>query len=368
MRVVAFNWRDRTHPQAGGAEKNIHELGKRLAARGHEFTLFCALHDGAEREEWMDGFRVIRRGGSYSVYLAALAHYRGVVRSCRPDVIIDDINGIPFFTPVYSRVPRIGLFHHRVGDIFKRELPFPLSRVGMFIEDHLLPLLYAGDEMVTVSDSSRSDLVSMGFSEERIHVVFNGVDTSRYTPSYEDKASVPTICYVGRLKRYKRIDILLRASHRLVGEFPDLRVSIAGKGDDQGRLEGLARDLGLEGVVEFMGFVPADEKLDLLRRSWVFTMPSEKEGWGITTLEANACGTPVVAFDVPGLRDSVDHGRSGLLVEDEEGFGEAIASILRDVDLRSDLSRGAREWSTRYDWDVSAARLLEILERVGRRG
>jgi glycosyltransferase involved in cell wall biosynthesis len=364
VRVLAFNWRDRSHPQAGGAEKNIHEFGKRMVESGHEFVLVCGMYQGASREETMDGFRVVRGGGSFSVYLAAPLMYMRERRVFRPDIIIDDINGIPFFTPIFTRRPRVGLFHHRVGDIFKRELPFPLSRLGMFLEEHLLPLLYTGTEMVTVSDSSRSELVDLGFPHERIHIIYNGVDTRTYTPSMGVKTEAPSICYVGRLKRYKRVEILLRAVKGLTDEFPDLMLRIAGKGDDRERLEGLVRDLGIEDHVEFMGFVSTEEKLDLLRSSWAFAMPSVKEGWGITGLEANACGTPVVAFDVPGLRDSVSRGVSGLLAVDENGFADAMASILRDEELRSQLSVGAREWSLQFDWDASAVKLMGVLERV----
>ncbi len=364
MRVLAFNWRDRTHPQAGGAEKNIHELGKRMVEGGHEFTLLCGMYEGAEEREIVDGFSVIRRGGNYSVYFAAPLHYLIRMRDYQPDVIIDDINGIPFFTPFFSKTPLVGLFHHRVGEIFKKELPFPICHIGTFIEDHLLPLMYMKNEMVTVSDSSKSELVDLGFPEENIHIVYNGVDTKFYTPSWGVKAEHPTICYLGRLKRYKRVDILLRTADHLRRDFPNLEVRIAGKGDDLERLKAITEELDLGDCVDFLGFITAEEKLNLLRRSWLFTMPSEKEGWGITSLEANACGTPVVAFNVPGLRDSVLHGKSGLLVENETGFIEAITSLFLDEELRSKLSKGAREWSLKYDWDVSAMKMINLLESV----
>jgi glycosyltransferase involved in cell wall biosynthesis len=364
MKVLAFNWRDRTHPQAGGAEKNIHEFGKRLVDAGHDFTLCCGMYKGAEKEEMIDGFRVVRRGGNFSVYLTAPITYMLEKRSFRPDVIIDDINGIPFFTPLYTRGPRIGLFHHRVGEIFKKELPFPLHHLGLFLEDRLFPRFYRKYEMVTVSPSSMSELVNLGFSNEKIHIVHNGVETKKYTPSFEDRDEKPTLCYVGRLKRYKRVEILLRAVKRLSEDFPDIRLRVAGKGDDAERLEEMAKELGMEDHVEFLGFITSEEKLDLLRRSWVFAMPSEKEGWGITGLEANACGTPVVAFDVPGLRDSVKHGISGLLAKDDDGFHNAIGSILSDDELRRTLSHSAREWSLNYDWDVSAVKMIKLLEGV----
>lgn len=258
----------------------------------------------------------------------------------------------------------MALFHHRVGEIFKKELPFPFSQAGMFMESHLLPLVYSRTQMMTVSDSSRSELIAMGLDEGRIQVSYSGINVDGGAPDPGAKDADPSVCYVGRLKRYKRLDILLRAALDLSAEFPTLKVRLAGKGDDSRRLEALARELGVSDRVEFLGFVTEEEKVALLRRSWVFAMPSEKEGWGLTAVEANACGTPVVAFRVPGLLDSVSDGRSGLLVEDERGFKEALASVLRDRRLRARLSKGAREWAARFSWDDYAARTIDILDRV----
>lgn len=366
MKIIAFNWRDRTHPEGGGAEENIHMLGSGLIKKGHEFHLICGKYKGSKKFEVINGVNIHRIGGRFSIYILAPLYYLYKFRKKKPDLIIDDINGIPFFTPLFSRKPKLAIFHHKVGDIFNKELPFPANRIGRFIEDKIIPFLYKNTKFVTVSNSSKIELIDLGIKESSIDIVYNGVDTERYSPGIIPKSNHPTLIYLGRLKKYKRVDVLLRSINELKQKGMRVKLEIVGQGDDEKRLKDLREELGIDDIVKFHGFINEESKLQLLRQSWLFIMPSEKEGWGITSIEANACGIPVIAFNVPGLRDSVKHGISGILVETEEEFIQMIEKCIVDQDLLMNYSEGARKWSLQFDWSRSVDRLEDIIGQLNK--
>lgn len=362
MNILFFNWRDRLHPEAGGAEENLHEIGKRLVEKGYEVSLICGSFKGCDRELMIDKMKVYRVGGRFSVYLfAPLKYWFG---KFKPDIIVDDINGIPFLSPLFSRKPVVAIFHHRVGKIFEGELSFPFSRIGLFIEDHLMPRVYKKKPFITVSESSRTELIELGLHERNIKIVHNGVNTEHYTPCSSRKSEKPTLLYLGRLKLYKRVDILIRSMVRIGEFFPDVTLNIVGKGDDEDRLKKMVMELNLSDKVKFHGFVDERKKLDMLQSSWLMLIPSEKEGWGITALEANACGTPVIAFDVPGLRDSVKNGYSGILCDNEVEFRDAVIDQLKEKDQRERLSANARDWSLKFQWDKSADEFINVMKSL----
>jgi glycosyltransferase involved in cell wall biosynthesis len=364
MRILVLNWRDITHPSAGGAEVYIHELAKRWAAWGHDVTLLCGGYQGCKMEETIHGLKIIRHGGKLTVYARAFFEYvRRFRNNC--DVIVDVENGIPFFAPFYARKPTVVLVHHVHKEQFFVEEGFPLNWIGYILETKVMSVAYRRALCIAVSQSTKGDLIQLGIPPHRIMVVHNGIDHGLYRQS-TIKSPTPTILYLGRLKQYKRLDLLLHTMPQVLQVHPDALLWIAGHGDAREKLEHLVIQLGLCQHVRFWGFVDEDIKVQLLQRAWVLVNPSMGEGWGLSVLEANACGTPAVVFDVPGLRDAVLDGRTGFVVPDGEvgSLSRRIELILGDLLLRKQLQQSAITWSQHFTWDNSARSMLAMLERV----
>ncbi|MCL4535914.1 MAG: glycosyltransferase [Bacteroidetes bacterium] len=362
LRILMFNWRDTRHVWAGGAEIYLHEIAKRLVGQGHEVTLFCGNDRKNPRYETIDGVQIVRRGGFYTVYLWAFLYYLFKFRN-NCDVIIDSENGIPFFTPAYAKQPVIGLVHHVHQEVFRQHLARPLAMLACLLEAKLMPLVYRNSKMITVSDSSRQDMRGLGFGQkEEIEIVHPGVEVGKYSPA--PKTAYPSVLYLGRLKPYKSIDTLIRAMGEVVQQFPNAKLRIAGFGESRESLEALTSHLKLGHAVQFLGKVSEELKVKLLGESWVFVYPSSMEGWGIAAIEANASGTPVIAADVPGLRDSVRNPESGFLVPfgQEHAFAQQISQVLGDAELRQRLVQDCLDWAKRFTWEQSADKLLKILQ------
>jgi len=360
MRILVFNWRDPTHPWAGGAEVFLYEVARRWVRWGHSVTWFCGRHESQPADGQIEGIDVIRRGGIYSVYPAAALHYLSRLRG-RFDVTLDSANGIPFFTPLYTATPKVALVHHIHGEVFFCELPWHLSGVGNALERVGMPLVYCRTPFIAVSESSRQALVDIGVRADQITVIHNGVDGSRYRPGA--KSPLPLLVFVGRLRRYKSIDVAIRALPDLLRVVPDVRLSIVGSGPMAGALRDLAEELGVAEHVCFHGFVSETVKIGLLQQAHVAINTSMKEGWGLTVLEANACGTPVVAANVSGLRDSVQDGETGLLVPhgDAGALAREVRALLLDDGRREQMAGNAVAWAARFDWDQTARSCLDLL-------
>jgi glycosyltransferase involved in cell wall biosynthesis len=218
-----------------------------------------------------------------------------------------------------------------------------------------------------VSESTKRDLVALGLRSELIEVIPNGIELDKYTPGPPGvRSERPSLLFLGRLKRYKRVDLVLRALSRLVESSLDVELVVVGDGDHRSALEGEARRLGIEERVLFMGFVTEVEKLAQLRRAWLHVLTSPKEGWGISNLEAAACGTPSVVSDSPGLRESVVDGKTGLLVPhgSVDALAEAIGALLKDPDRLMEMGRRARSFAEGFSWEVSARAVEAHLSRV----
>ncbi len=366
-RILALNWRCIRHPQAGGAETNIFEQARRWVADGHDVTIVCADPGRAHapsRHETIDGINVRRMGGRLTVY--PLAAFYMLRHAHRFDRVLDIANGIPFFTPLVTRTPTVLMVHHVHHRQWFAEFPWPLASAGWFVERCVVPRIYRRRTVIAVSPTTRDALIGTGFDPARVTIVYSGVarvgDTARHAinRSALDR-DTPRIAYVGRLKAYKRVELLVRAASALRAEFPTLCLDIVGTGDARPSIESLVDQLGLQASVTLHGFVTEETKGEILRRATVFAMPSMHEGWGLSVIEANTFGCPAVAYDVPGLRNAIRHGETGFLANDDQTFRQALAAILRDPYLRADLARAAREWSARFDWDASANATLQIM-------
>jgi glycosyltransferase involved in cell wall biosynthesis len=366
MRILAVNWRDIKNPEAGGAEIHLHEILKRLAHKGHEIILISSKYNGCKDQEIIDGIKIIRIGNKYLFNFIFFWHYITKFRNKDFDVIIDDVSKIPLCIPFYLRKkPVMAIVHHIHGKTLFRELPLFMALYIYLTERLLIPIFYNKSVIVTVSESTKNELIELGISSKNIRVIYNGVD-DKFIPG--DKSDAPIILYFGRVKKYKRLDHLIRAFKLVKGRIPKAQLIVAGKGDNYKELITLSKELGISDSINFVGEVSEEEKVKLLQKAWVFVTTSEKEGWGITVVEANACGTPVVSYDVHGLRDSVKHGYNGLLVEDGnvEALTETILGLLENNSLRDELSKNAIEWAKQFSWDRSAEEFERVLKSLSR--
>ena len=361
LRILIFNWRDIRHVWSGGAEIYIHELAKELIAAGHKVTIFCGNDEKSPRNQVIEGVQIIRRGGFYTVYFWAFVYYVLRLRKYT-DLIIDSENGIPFMTPLYSRKPIILLIHHVHQEVFRKHLKFPLREIAEFIEGKLMPFFYHEKEIVTVSESSKADILKLGLVENfQISVINPGIRISNN--SRTKKSKTPLLSYVGRLKPYKNIEIAIIAVSKIIPKYPELQFHIAGTGESQIELQDLIKVLGIQKNVKLLGNISDDQKASLFTKSWVAIQPSMIEGWGITVIEANACGTPVIASNVKGLKDSVVDGNTGWLVEvgKIDDLATKISSVLSNPILLSKISKSAKSWSKKFTWKNSGKSFEKII-------
>ncbi|HJU64994.1 MAG TPA: glycosyltransferase family 4 protein [Gemmatimonadaceae bacterium] len=365
MRVLLVNWQDRENPQAGGAEFHLHEIFGRLASRGHEIALLCGGWRGAPPRAAVDGIAVHRVGERYTFQFHARHYYRRTLAAWQPDVLLEDINKIPLYTPYWGARRTVALVPHLFGTTAFREVPAPVATLVWASE---LPLAraYRGVPFQAISESTAADLTSRGIPRDHIRVIYPGVDTAHYTPAPAERSPQPLFAYLGRLKRYKGVDIVIRAFARM--RHPGASLVIAGAGDHREALEGLVRSLDLGRRVRFLGSISEGEKLALLRSAWALAFASPKEGWGMTNLEAAACGTPVVASDSPGLRESVRHGDTGYLVPhgDVDAMAAALDRLAASAVLVASLGAAARRFAEGITWDDAAAQTEAHLVEVSR--
>src|SRR5881392_3190294 len=366
VRILLVNWNDRENPHAGGAETHLHEIFGRLARGGHAIDLVASGWPGAPREAHLDGLRVHRSGGRHTFALHARGVVRRLLRTNSYDVVVEDINKLPLFLPTLADRPFCALVPHLFGATAFREASWPIASV-VWAAERPIPWAYRRAWFHAISESTRDDLVRRGVPRERIEVIYPGVDATWYAPdAAEPRAREPTFLYVGRLKRYKGVEIALRALALARQARPDLVLEVAGGGDDRARLERLAGTLDLGEAARFLGFVSETDKRRLLRRAWAAVLASPKEGWGISNVEAAACGTPALASDSPGLRESVRHAETGFLVPhgDARALADRMLALAADPTLVARLGSAARRFAEQLSWERAARATEAHLQRV----
>lgn len=353
LSILVMNWRDVRNPDAGGAEIFTHEVTRRWVAKGHEVTLLTSRFRGSDPEEVLEGVQIVRGGNRFTVYRHAKGVYLDRFRE-RVDVVVDEINTVPFGTPRYvnRKSTLFALIHQLAREFWSYETPFPASIVGRYLlEDHWL-FPYRDVPTFTVSESTRQDLVALGFT--KVAVVPEG---SSIVPRLElpQKEELPTLIFVGRLRKVKLPFDALEAFSIVRQRLPEARLWIVGDGYLRESLEKKA-----PAGVTFFGKVSHEEKTDLLSRSHVLLYPAIREGWGLSVIEANSVGTPAVGYDVPGVRDSIRKGATGLLAEpgSPRRLAESALSLLTNPEAYSEVSRNALGWAGTFDWDITAQTML----------
>jgi glycosyltransferase involved in cell wall biosynthesis len=361
--VLFLNWRDTTHPEGGGSEVYVERVAAGLAAQGRPVTLFCAAHGDAPASERVGGIRVVRRGGRLTVYLHAWwSHLTG--RLGRHAVVVDVQNGLPFFSVLWCRRPAVVLVHHVHREQWRVVLPPLQARIGWWVESRLAPRLYRHARYVAVSEATRRELAGLGVTPAAITVVHNGTNPPAPAAAVP-RTPFPSICVLGRLVPHKRVELALEAAARIRTHLPELKVTVVGQGWWEPRLRETVARLGLQDAVALLGRVDEETKHRVLGSSWVLAMPSLKEGWGLAVLEAAASGTPTVAFQAAGgLRESVLHGTTGLLADDQDEFTRHLAWVLLNRHLRERLGQAARIHAARFTWPQAVAAFARVLDEA----
>ena len=369
MRLLVINWQDPRNPRAGGAEIHLQEIFGRLVARGHAVTVLASGWPGAPRQETVRGLEIHRVGGRYSFALRAPLYYRRVLASRAFDVVIEDLNKIPLYVPAWTDRPVVLIAHHLFGGSAFGAAALPVAAAAWALE-HTLRVAYRGIPVQAVSESTAEDLRRHGLRDRDITVIHNGVSVEALEGTQDARAVDPTFLYLGRLQAYKRVDLILRAIARLREQMPSVRLIIAGRGPEEGRLKTLASQLGIASSVEFKGFVTEETKRQLFAQAWANVVTSVKEGWGITVLEAAAAGTPTVASRSPGLRDAVRDGTTGLLVPhgDVTALADALSRLARDRGWARSLGAEARRFAERSTWDHAVQQTEAHLLAVASQG
>lgn len=359
MRIVVLNWKDPWHPKAGGAEQYTLEVARRLARRGHLLTWFSPMYPGAAAQSEVEGIRFVRSGGRYSVYRAARRFVRSLAGASHPDVVLDEVNTVPFIACEYIRPPTkvVNLVHAVAKEVWGYETPFPVSVLGRYwLEGRWLGRI-SRCPTITVSDSSRHDLEALGFRD--LTVAHNGPPESPPAGDEPDRTRAPNILFIGRLSPYKRPEEAIRAV--LHGPHqPAPRLTVLGEGPLFHRLQRRYPE------VTFRGKLGEVEKWQILRNATILLVPGTREGWGRVVLEAQSVGAVPVVYDVPGLRDAVNSGAAGALVSPPnwQRMGTVLAGLLENPAELARLASAGKEWTRRFDWEATTDVVEGVLRRA----
>ncbi len=358
--ILLLTDRDWTHPQGGGTGTNLYGQVSRWVAWGHRVTVIAGAYPGAEPiSRPHERLTIHRMGGRTTVFgRAAFASWRGIGRDA--DVVLEVVNGIAFFTPLWwwLRAPRVTLVHHVHQDHYVAEMG-KRGRLAALVAERLpLATLYRHHPFLTISDAARRDMVALGIPSEQIHVAYLGVEPDAFVPTRRD--AVPTLLYLGRIKQYKRLEVLLD----VLQSIPDARLEVAGDGDHRPVLEAEIDRRGLGDRVTLHGFVTEEEKRDLYARAWVNLTASSAEGWCLTVMEAAGAGTPSAAMAVGGLPESIVDGQTGLLADTPDQLATEVAALVADPVRRDELGETARARARGFTWDATAQANLAVLDQV----
>lgn len=367
-KILLINWRCPKNPLAGGAEIYAYEIFRRI--KNYEITYLAERFPESKEEEEIDGIRILRIGNKWTFNFSVYKNINEIVEKNNFDLVIDDLNKIPFYSPYFlkKKVPVLVLVMHLFRNaIFSETNIFFGSYV--YLTESLIPLIYKNNYFACLSQSTKEDLLKLFKNkeiEERICVVPPGIDLNKYKPDFSKKKE-RIICHVGRLKKYKSIHHLILAVKILKEKNIDnFKVLIVGEGDDKKRLIKLVKKLNLTKIIEFTGYVSEEEKIDIYQRSLFLVENSIKEGWGLIVMEANACGTPVISAKTPGLKETVIENETGFFYSygDVNTLAEKMRILLEKDNLREEMSKKAINWARNFTWEKSANLMRDWIERA----
>lgn len=357
MKILWLSWRDIKNPKSGGAETVAFEIARRLVKENHKVYIFSANFKNAKHKQNIKGIKIIRRGNSLSCRIYAFFFY--IKNKNRFDLVIDEINTIPFFSPLYANSKNVAIVHQLAREYWFTQVIWPLSFVGYVLEPIYLRL-YRHTPTIAISASTQDDLTKLGF--KNTFLIKPGINIKPTFPS--KKAAL--ILFIGRLTPAKQVVDAIRAFSLIVNILPTYRLQIVGRGDQKytQELKSLTNKLKLQKSVKFTGFITENLKLSLLKKAKVVLIPSIREGWGLVATEANATGAVPIAYNVPGLRDSIKNGQTGLLVKPRyQELAKSALSLLKNESARYKIARGGYIWSNNFNWENCYKDFKQIIVR-----
>lgn len=364
MTILILNWKDIKHPHAGGAEVLTHELAKRIVANGHKVIMFVCKFKGGKKKEVIDGISIVRDGKrdlrslQNSVHFKAYKYYKKNLEG-KIDLVIDEPHGMPFFAKFYVKEKVIALICEVADDIWFRMFIFPWSLIGWILE-RLYLIFYKNIKILTISKSTKQELIACGFNSKNITILPMGI--TRY-PTDNKKEKIPTIIFVGRLNKMKGIEDAIKATAMVMKKIPELQLWIVGKGEKNfmENLKILAKAEGVNAI--FWDFVTQKKKFELMRRAHAIVVPSIREGFGLIVPEAGSVGTPAIVYNVHGLRDTVVDGVNGIKVKmSPQALAKGIEKLFKDKKKYQIISVAAKKQSLQYNWDNTAKVALTVIE------
>ncbi len=360
MKILVINWRCPKNPEMGGAEVHMHEIFRRVAQKGHKVTYVAHTFPGAPKVEIFEGVEIRRTGNKFIFNRQFKRYYKKYLASENFDLVVDDISKIPLGTPLYIDKPLVGIIHHLHGTSLYKELPRLLANY-IIRSEKMIPKIYRDTPIFAVSQSTKDELVELGQPENKIDILYNAIDHDLFNGVEADLFEEPTISYIGRIKKYKNLEAVIDAIPKVKEKIPNIKLRIGGIGDHVEKLVNYVSQKGLEKDVTFLGYLTEEQKAEEMARAWLFVTMALKEGWGITVIEANASGTPVVGSRVPGLRDSIKNHITGRLVDlnDPDKLAAVLVELLADKENLAKMSAEAKKWAGNFTWDASADHFLE---------
>jgi len=363
VKILILNWRDIRHPRAGGAEMRLHQIYAPLTQQGHEVVLYSSAFSGCKKQENVDGIEVHRLGNDLTFAPLCTLNLNKWVKKYQADIVVEELNKLPFYSPLVYKGPLMVQMAHLWRNSIFKEASFPIAFVVWFFEQ-TIGWFYKNGWFSCYSTCTQSDLKAFGAKDERNRLIYCGADLSAYVPGTVKRE--PFILWISRLQKYKGPTDAVEVLEKLAPDFPDLKLVIVGSGPFKEKLETFIQSKGLVDKVRLTDFISEEEKIDLLQHAAVHLQSSYKEGWGLSVIEANACGCPVVANDTTGLRDSCRDNETGLLYKhcDIADAASKVRSILTDEPLRERLVQKGHEWATTFSWECNTREILEYLQEI----
>ncbi len=384
MRILVLNYRDRTHPLAGGAEVHLHKIFGKLVELGHSVTLFTTnyktnsqlqtnsqlstlnskLKKHAPKIETIDGIKVIRHGGDLLFPLNCILKVPKLIEEFKPDIIVEDLNKLPLFSPYVTKIPKlIQILHLWKSSIFK-EAAFPIA-FAVWLSEKIIPFVYKNCYFATISPSGKKELSELGIAKEKISVIYCGTKNEYLeTEKVRDKSLY--FLWLGRFRKYKGVWVAFEAFKIFSKKHPKAKLFFAGSGPEEAKMKTKAKKWGLEDRVEFFGLVSEEKKIELMSKALGLLQTSYKEGWGLTVIEAAACGTASIASDVSGLCDSVKNGETGLLFKagSAADCAKKMEILYENASLRTSLESNAKSYAATFNWETAARETLFLMQKV----